>query len=166
MLLTSTSAPSAASWKVEVAYAPIRETAADVAPSTFGSPVSPLVVVRPFDPPPTPYGRGHRGVDLGITPGASIHAAGAGVVRHAGPVAGRSVVSIQHRSGLITTYEPVQPVVTVGSAVRRGETIGNGMAGHPGCPAEACVHWGARSQSVYLDPLTLLGLRHLRLLPW
>jgi hypothetical protein len=37
-------------------------------------------------------------------------------------------------------------------------------AGHPGCPAAACLHWGLRRGEVYLDPMLLLGFR-VRLLP-
>src|SRR4051794_38697046 len=53
-------------------------------------------VVRPFDPPPRPWLPGHRGVDLAGVPGAPVYAAGTGVVRFAGQLAGRGVVSIDH----------------------------------------------------------------------
>ncbi|APU13850.1 MULTISPECIES: M23 family metallopeptidase [Actinoalloteichus] len=125
-----------------------------------------LTVVRAFDPPPHPYGPGHRGVDLFVSPGELVHAAGAGTVRHAGPVAGRPVVSIQHAAGLITTYEPVESMLSTGDRVSAGQPIGEAMRGHPGCTSEACLHWGARRDGVYVDPLTLLGRLRLRLLPW
>lgn len=35
-------------------------------------------VARPFDPPPTPYAAGHRGVDLLAVPGAAVRAAAGG----------------------------------------------------------------------------------------
>jgi hypothetical protein len=38
-------------------------------------------------------------------------------------------------------------------------------AGHPGCPVAACLHWGLRRGADYLDPLALLGLGPVRLLP-
>jgi murein DD-endopeptidase MepM/ murein hydrolase activator NlpD len=124
------------------------------------------VVTRPFDPPPTPYAAGHRGVDLAGTPGRPVVAAGAGVVAFAGLVAGRPVVSVEHAGGLRTTYEPVQPTVAAGQAVVRGSPLGVLVAGHGGCPVEACLHWGLRRGAVYLDPLSLLRPPRVRLLPW
>jgi murein DD-endopeptidase MepM/ murein hydrolase activator NlpD len=123
-------------------------------------------VARPFDPPATVYGAGHRGVDLAGTPGEPVLAAGDGVVVFAGMVAGRPVVSIEHAGGLRTTYEPVSPEVGAGQAVARGSPIGSLLAGHPGCPVAACLHWGLRRGGTYLDPLLLLGLPRVRLLPW
>jgi len=125
----------------------------------------PPPVVRGFDPPARPWLAGHRGVDLAARPGATVTAAGAGVVFFAGPVAGRPVVSIAHPDGLRTTYEPVEPVVAVGDRVAAGDPIGVLSAGHPGCPQPACLHWGVRRGDDYLDPLLLLGLGRVRLLP-
>jgi len=122
-------------------------------------------VVRPFQPPPRPWLAGHRGVDLAAEPGAVVRAAGRGVVRFAGAVAGTPVVSVDHERGLRTTYEPVRAAVTAGRAVAAGEPIGVLEAGHRGCPAEACLHWGLRRADRYLDPLALLGLGRVRLLP-
>jgi murein DD-endopeptidase MepM/ murein hydrolase activator NlpD len=105
-------------------------------------------------------------VDLAAAPGATVRAAGAGTVVFAGQVAGRGVVSVAHPGGLRTTYEPVavanhRPGDTVGA----GEEIGALAPGHPGCPEAACLHWGLRRGADYLDPLTLLGLGRVRLLP-
>ncbi|RIV40935.1 peptidoglycan DD-metalloendopeptidase family protein [Micromonospora radicis] len=121
--------------------------------------------VRRFDPPPQPWLPGHRGVDLLAPAGAAIRAAGAGTVLFAGPVAGRPVVTVGHADGLRTTYEPVQPVVTVGAEVSAGTALGDLLAGHAGCPGAACLHWGLRHGPEYLDPLALLGLGRVRLLP-
>jgi murein DD-endopeptidase MepM/ murein hydrolase activator NlpD len=122
-------------------------------------------VARAFDPPDTPYGRGHRGVDLASTPGAAVRAAGPGVVAFAGLIGGRVVVSVQHPDGLRTTYEPVTAKVRRGQPVAAGALLGVLAAGHPGCSAAACLHWGLRRGKVYLDPLSLLGLGRVRLLP-
>jgi murein DD-endopeptidase MepM/ murein hydrolase activator NlpD len=124
-----------------------------------------LDVTRPFEAPPGPYAAGHRGVDLGGVPGSVVLAAGSGVVVFAGMVAGRSVVSIDHAGGLRTTYEPVDPAVAAGQPVVRGSPIGTLTAGHGGCPREACLHWGLRRGSNYLDPVALLRGVRVRLLP-
>jgi murein DD-endopeptidase MepM/ murein hydrolase activator NlpD len=123
-------------------------------------------VTRPFDPPATVYGPGHRGVDLAGQPGASVLAAGDGVVAFAGMVAGRPVVSVDHPDGVRTTYEPVQPGIAAGQSVARGAPLGVLLGGHAGCPVEACLHWGARVGETYLDPLLLLTPPRVRLLPW
>ncbi|MCF6505822.1 M23 family metallopeptidase [Blastococcus sp. MG754426] len=123
------------------------------------------VVTRPFEPPPHRYGPGHRGVDLAAAPGSPVLAAGDGVVVFAGMVAGRPVVSVEHAGGLRTTYEPVRPSVGAGRPVARGEPLGVLDPGHDGCPVAACLHWGARRGEVYLDPLSLLRLPRVRLLP-
>ncbi|MGH3565815.1 MAG: M23 family metallopeptidase, partial [Pseudonocardia sp.] len=122
-------------------------------------------VLTPFDEPAHPFGRGHRGVDLEGLPDQPVLAAREGVVVFAGSVAGRGVVSVQHRDGLRTTYEPVKPAVATDAVVRRGEVLGLLEPGHPGC-AVTCLHWGVRRERlVYLDPLVLLRPPHVRLLP-
>lgn len=123
------------------------------------------VVVRGFDPPPVPWAAGHRGVDLAASPGAVVRSAGDGVVSFAGRIAGRGVLTVAHSGGLRTTYEPVAASVRAGAPVVAGERIGTLAAGHPGCPVAACLHWGLRHGERYLDPLGLLGLGRLRLLP-
>lgn len=122
-------------------------------------------VVRRFDPPPKPWLAGHRGVDLAAEPGAVVRSPAAGVVSFSGRIAGRGVVSLQHPGGLRTTYEPVEPDVDLGAQLAAGDPIGVLVAGHPGCSALACLHWGLRRGAEYLDPLSLLGLGRVRLLP-
>ncbi|HJQ02496.1 MAG TPA: M23 family metallopeptidase [Jatrophihabitans sp.] len=136
-------------------------------PGRYQAPVAgALRVLRGFTPPPEKYQAGHLGVDLADA-GGQVLAAGTGVVRFAGPVAGRGVVVISHPDGISTEYEPVTPSVTVGQRVRPGQPIGRLTGRHPGCPAANCLHWGARNGSGYLNPLTLLlPLGPVRLLPW
>ncbi|MET8358611.1 M23 family metallopeptidase [Micromonospora sp. NPDC005171] len=140
---------------------------ADPAPAgRFRWPVDgPPRPVRRFDPPPRPWLPGHRGVDLAAPAGAVVRSAGPGTVLFAGPVAGRQVVTVGHADGLRTTHEPVQPAVRPGQPVTAGAPLGELLPGHPGCPAEACLHWGLRRGEEYLDPLALLGLGPVRLLP-
>ena len=134
---------------------------------TYGPPVSPLQVVRGFEPPPTPYAAGHRGVDLAVLPGAQVVAAAAGRVTFAGEVAGRGVVVLAHADGVRTEYEPVRPLAQAGAVLARGSPIGLVAGQHGGRAPNRCLHWGARRGGAYLDPLTLLvPLGPVRLLPW
>lgn len=133
---------------------------------SYASPVSPMRVLRRFSAPATPYGPGHRGVDLAAPPGSPVRSAADGVVSFAGPVAGRGVVVVAHRDGVSTEYEPVNATVRTGQAIMRGQPIGFVSGLHAGCPGR-CLHWGAKRDGTYLDPLTLLGpLGVIRLLPW
>lgn len=136
----------------------------------FGWPLAPPVqVTRGFDPPAQRWQAGHRGIDLAAAAGATVRAAGAGVVSFAGRVGGRPVVSIRHDDDLLTTYEPVIATVRLGDRVSRGDPIGTLAAGHPGCAGAACLHWGARRgrghDSVYFDPRALIGGLRVRLKP-
>ncbi len=157
--------------RAAVPAAPAAVPAAPVGPDvpsrlTFRWPLAGTpTVTRPFQPPPRPWLPGHRGVDLAGSPGATVLAAGPGVVAFAGNVAGTGVVSIDHPNGLRTTYEPVLPLVRAGQPVGAGQPIGTLLPGHPGCPVAACLHWGLRRGTEYLDPLMLLRAGRVRLLP-
>ncbi|MFJ6943412.1 peptidoglycan DD-metalloendopeptidase family protein [Streptomyces wuyuanensis] len=122
-------------------------------------------VVRGWEPPPSPYGRGHRGVDLTAPPGTEVRAAAAGRVSFAGPVAGRGVLSIELAGTgdppLRTTYEPVRPLVAEGALVGEGEAVAVIAEGPAHCP-RGCLHWGLRRGTEYLDPLSLLPASALR----
>lgn len=120
-------------------------------------------VLNDFAPPASPWGRGHRGIDLAADPGEPVVAAGDGRVRYAGMLAGRGVVSIVHGERR-TTYEPVVPSVRAGDTVDAGDRIG--VIGHFGSHcAAACLHWGLLRGDEYLHPLKLLGRGPVRLLP-
>ena len=122
-------------------------------------------VTRDFDPPAVKWGSGHRGVDLAGEVSMPVYAAGDGTVTYAGVLAGRGVIAVTHSNGLKTTYEPVTASIAVGAAVAEGQQLGVLEAGHAGCLAAACLHWGLRRGEIYLDPLSLLKPRKVRLLP-
>lgn len=121
-------------------------------------------VVRGFDPPDSPWGAGHRGVDLLGTERQQVRAAGTGVVTYAGLLAGRGVVTISHGS-LATTYEPVTASLGVGTAVRAGDPVGRLANVQSHCAPRVCLHFGALRDGSYVDPLGLLGAGRPRLLP-
>lgn len=125
--------------------------------------------MRTFDAPSPDWRRGHRGVDLAGRDGQPVYAAAAGTVVYAGTLADRPVVSIAHPGGLHTSYEPVRAAVRAGQRVAAGTVIGELATGHPGCPAAACLHWGAMwgaaAHADYVDALGLLASTPVRLKP-
>ena len=121
-------------------------------------------VVQVFDPPDTPWGAGHRGVDLAGTLGQVVHTALAGRVTFAATLAGRGVVVVDH-GATRTTYEPVAARVRVGDVVARGQPIGSLELAGSHCFPAACLHWGWRRGATYLDPLLLVGAGPIVLLP-
>lgn len=137
--------------------------------ATHRRPVPGSVLV-PADIPEKNWLPGHRGVDLTAAPGAAVHASAAGTVRFAGTVAGTPVVSIDHGTGLRTTYEPVLTTVHRGDYVSRGQVIGH-LADAATLPETARrtpgLSWGAvigeDADGHYIDPMTLLGPVQVRL---
>jgi len=117
-----------------------------------------------FDPPSSPYGAGHRGVDLAGTAGQQVHAALGGTVTYAGLIAGRGVVVVDH-GDTRTTYEPVTAVVDVGDPAPQGSAIGTLTLSGSHCFPSACLHWGWVDAEAYLDPLMLVDAGPVRLLP-
>ncbi|MDG9724059.1 M23 family metallopeptidase [Streptomyces sp. DH41] len=115
-------------------------------------------VLRGWEPPATPYGPGHRGVDLAAVAGAPVRAVAAGRVSFAGRVAGRGVVSLELTGTgdppLRTTYEPVEVSVRKGDEVAAGEVLGT--VEPTGSHCAACLHWGLLRGDVYLNPLSVL----------
>lgn len=159
----------AATLPVVVAVGPLASRTAWASdPGGAGRWVAPLGgrlrVLAGFDPPARRWESGHRGVDLAAAAGAPVRAAAAGVVTYAARLAGRGVVAVRHGE-LRTTYEPVSAAVTVGQAVDVGEVVGwlEPAGWHCG---EPCLHWGLLRGTAYLDPLALLGLVPVRLLPF
>ena len=108
-------------------------------------------------------------MDLPGAPGQPVYASGTATVVFAGLLAGRPVVSLAHPGGLHTSYEPVRAAVRVGQPVTAQTVLGELVAGHPGCRAAACLHWGAMwgpaSGAQYVDPLGLLESTPIRLKP-
>jgi len=128
-------------------------------------PITPVTVVRRFDPPERRWLPGHRGVDLRASVGERVRAAGDGRVAFVGTLAGRGVITINH-GDLRTTYEPVEALVRVGERVRAGQSIGTVGTGTGHCGSGRCLHLGLRRGREYLNPMLLLGRTSARLRPW
>ena len=141
---------------------------ADTVPAPAREGVWPLSprpqVVGGFDPPSTPWGAGHRGVDLLGHPGQPVHTSLGGTVTFAAPLAGRGVVVVDH-GGVRTTYEPVRASVEVGDRIGRGTVVGSLQRAASHCFPWSCLHWGLLRGEDYLNPLTLVGAGPVRLLP-
>lgn len=118
-------------------------------------------IIRHFEPPPTPYAAGHRGIDMAVPIGTTVVASNDGVVAFAGPVATQLFVSIDHADGIRTTYSFLSAIsVEEGAIVARGQPIALSGPGHAGS-TQPHLHLGARIGDTYIDPEPLLldGLR-------
>ncbi|WEV68520.1 peptidoglycan DD-metalloendopeptidase family protein [Bifidobacterium sp. ESL0775] len=127
-------------------------------------PVLPHVVTRRFKAPKQVWGPGHRGVDIAAVEDTPLLAPANGFISFAGIVAGKSVVSIRHKS-LTLTLEPAQTLLPIGTPVIKGLPIGTvtGLSDH--CTG-VCVHWGVRkSRKEYRDPQQLASRRKIVLKP-
>ena len=95
--------------------------------------VGPIVVA--FDPPDSPYGTGHRGIDVAAALGTEVLAPADGVVTFAGPVGGRLFVTVDHGGGVLSTSSFLSSVtVHRGDAVSTGQVVGSSGPGHTGEP--------------------------------
>jgi murein DD-endopeptidase MepM/ murein hydrolase activator NlpD len=114
-------------------------------------------VIRSFDAPDSPYGSGHRGIDIAGPVDSSVRSPAAGTVAFAGSIAGDVFVTIDHGGGLRSTYSWLaSSSVEEGDAVFAGDAIARSGAGHPGSTI-AHVHFGAKRDGIYVDPLSLLA---------
>ena len=120
------------------------------------APVTPVVVLAHFAPAPERWLPAHRGVDLRAAPGQTVRSPGRCRVAFSGKVARRWVVSLAC-PGVRFTLEPVRSGLTVGDPVRAGGPIG--IVAHAGHCDARCVHWGARVDGQYVDPLGFLPPR-------
>lgn len=156
-LLLATTAPGYAD---EPSPVPTPPTAGTSSSALWPPAVAPVGgrVLRRFERPVTPYGPGHRGVDLAARRGEVVRASLAGTVAFAGAVGGVVWVTVAHGGWLNTTYSGLDPVVAVGDRVTVGSALGRATDG-------ARVDWGARHRGAYIDPLGLLGGWRVQLVP-
>ena len=122
-----------------------------------------------FDASDGDYGAGHRGIDYAVEVGTPVRSAGGGTVTFAGDVAGLRAVTVDHGSGIESTYSGLSRIdVATGDRVEQGRYLGLSGTMH-GRPA---LHFGVKRLSEYVDPVTLLvdldvaGAIHLAPLSW
>jgi murein DD-endopeptidase MepM/ murein hydrolase activator NlpD len=114
-------------------------------------------VIQTFDPPDTPYGSGHRGIDIAAAVGTTVVAPADGNVTFAGPVGGYLFVTIDHGGGLSSTYSWLSAkLVRKGDRVLQGQPVALTGWGHPGAPIPH-LHLGVKLDGAYVDPLSYLG---------
>ena len=124
-------------------------------PGTLAPPVD-AVIARHFDPPASAFGPGHRGIDYAVAAGTRVRAAGDGIVSWAGSVAGNLSVTIDHGSGLESTYSILASLdVVQGEVVDEGRFVGTVGRDHEG--ASGGLHLGVKLHDEYVDPLHYLG---------
>jgi murein DD-endopeptidase MepM/ murein hydrolase activator NlpD len=114
-------------------------------------------VISGFDPPDTPFGSGHRGIDIAAGLGTPVRAPAAGTVTFAGPVGGRLFLTLDHGSGLESRYSFLASlVVRRGDSVTAGQVIARSGTGHAG-DLIPNLHLGVLLHDAYVDPLDYLG---------
>lgn len=112
-------------------------------------------VVEPFRAPAHEYGPGHRGIDIAAPVGSAARAPADGVVAFRGTVVDRPLLTIEHATGLVVTFEPLASDLTPGDVVAAGESIGTVATG--GHTPPGLLHVGVRWHGDYLNPLPLFG---------
>ena len=114
-------------------------------------------LLRGYDPPETPYGAGHRGIDIAVPIGTTVRAPEGAVVAFAGKVGGQLFVTLEHGGDLASTYSWVgSALVRKGDVVARGQPIATSGLGHPGSLVPH-LHLGVKLGDAYVDPLLYLG---------
>ncbi len=140
--------------------------------SAWGDWAWPVVgpVIRGFELPNSPYGAGHRGIDIAAPFGTPVGAVAPGSVSFAGKVAGQLFVTVNHGGGLASTYSWLSSIlVRKGAVVAAGDVLGLSGSGHPGSLVPH-LHFGVKLGGVYVDPLQYLTspsvVDLIRLAPW
>ena len=122
-------------------------------------------LLEPFVPPSMPWSAAHRGIDIRAS-STQVVTPAAGEVTFVGLVVDRPVVTIRHSNGLLSSFEPVESDLAVGTVVAAGDPVGTIAEGADHCEVR-CVHWGVRVpdgwqigssvRDLYIDPGFLLG---------
>ncbi len=130
------------------------------AAQSWQAPVVNPQLVNAFLQPSSDYSAGHRGVDYLVSTGQAVVAPADGVVSFAGLVVNRGVLTIQHAGSMLTSFEPICPIVAKATKVKRGQLIGR-VCSYPNyknhCGVRTCLHFSLRMAQGYLSPLVTIG---------
>ena len=114
-------------------------------------------IVRGYDPPDSPYGSGHRGIDIATAMGSVVLAPDDGVVTFAGKVGGRLFLTIDHGAGVTSTCSWLTSVlVRKNDRVTRDQPVATTGWGHADLTVPH-LHFGVRLDGAYVDPLAYLA---------
>lgn len=117
----------------------------------------------PYRAPASPYGPGHRGIDILVAEGTAIVSPASGTLAVAQWVVDRDVVTLRVDSDWLISFDGATGDVPVGSAVSGGQTLAH-VAPTPHC---SCVHVGVRFRGDYVNPMLIWGeVPRAVLLPW
>lgn len=138
---------------------PVPATGEDADPEdglpSWAWPVVTREVIVPFRAPAHEYGAGHRGIDIAATPGEVVRSPADGIVAFRGAVVDRQLLTIDHGSGLVTTFEPLVSTLNPGDIVAAGDEIGTVDVGGHARPGT--LHLGVRLDGDYINPMLLFG---------
>jgi murein DD-endopeptidase MepM/ murein hydrolase activator NlpD len=116
-------------------------------------PPVPGALSRGFEAPASPYGRGHRGLDLAAPAGTEVTAPAGGRVRFAGQVGGAGWVSVEIAPSVTVSIGPL-----TGITVRAGDDVGVETVVGKVAPGHGDgLHLGLRVDGAYTDPQPYLA---------
>jgi murein DD-endopeptidase MepM/ murein hydrolase activator NlpD len=113
----------------------------------------PRVISDPYRAPAQSWSAGNRGIDIAPLVSDVVRSPADGVVAFRGIVVDRSLITITHANGLVTTLEPVDSLRSPGDTVRAGDAIGILSTG--GSTAAGHLHFGVRWHGNYINPMSL-----------
>lgn len=115
----------------------------------------PRSVTTAYRAPAHAYGTGHRGIDIAGAVAQEVRAPAAGVVAFRGTVVDRPLLTIDHGSGYVSTFEPIDSALKPGDTVSAGDVVG--VVAQGGHSVAGTLHVGVRLDGVYINPLLLFG---------
>ncbi|MBO1740540.1 peptidoglycan DD-metalloendopeptidase family protein [Leifsonia sp. TF02-11] len=130
----------------------VAQSAIEAAAPRWRWPVAPPRIVQAYAAPPSPYAAGHRGIDLAAATSTVVVAPSDATVHFAGVVVDRPVLTLDHGSGILSSYEPLlADGLTAGDTVTRGSPLG--VVGTGAHCSNSCLHVGVRIDGDYVSPL-------------